>query len=187
MGDSKHMIEAHVRTLREELELSQDQLATLAGISRHAVMRMEQLCYPNALPSVVLALSELTGVDEDSIISDYRNDVHRNRFKTGRMLLNYHPQLIEMAQSLVDKRYYKSDPVFHPFTLWREDCANYLGVSQSLIHFSMMTSIHPATLSKWEDFKTGYPVPAEVAFKEMQLPDALTELFKAGVFNQKVR
>ena len=167
----------NLRELRFMLNLNQIQLANLSEVSRHAVMRMEQLCYPNPLPNVITALSDLSGLNPDVLIKQYECDVHINRVNTGKRLEVYHKQLIHFAQLAKQPDALKPLSKDHPFALWRKLTCDLLGERTSQVHFSIMTSIHPATISKYEAFKTGFPVPMAVALSECNLPASLLEVF----------
>ena len=176
---------SRIRELREQLNLSQDQLANLAEVSRHAVIRNEQLCYPNPLPRVVTALSELTGLAPLSIETDYYQDVLTNRRTTGALLKEHHNYLLALTHQLVVNSGLSGTlSSQHPFAFWRLSVSSLLNVSSSQIHFSIMTSIHPATLFKYESFKTGFPAPMHVALTQLGLPDEQLALFaETSIFN----
>ena len=168
----------YTKELRAELVLTQEQLAALSETSRHAVMRMEQLCYPTPLPNIVTTLSELTGLSEEQIQVQYTKDVILNRLTTARALRPHHNFLVSMGTKLAQLPL--SEINIHPFTIWRHAVTSLLGVSNSQIHFSIMTSIHPATLSKYEVFKTGFPMAIEVALTQCELPSDLINLFNTS-------
>lgn len=173
---------SRIRELREELHISQDQLASLAEVSRHAVIRSEQLCYSSPLPSIVQALSDLTGLSENEIVQFYLNDVKHNRIKAGLLLFPFHNYLLALTHQLIVSAGTMVSQ--HPFAIWRMTCCDLLGVSTSQVHFSIMTSIHPATLSKYEAFKTGFPGPIGLALTEMNLPSEQITLFETqDLFN----
>ena len=174
-----------IRALRDDLQLSQDKLASLAEVSRHSIIRMEQLCYPNPLPNVVMALSDLTGVSEKDIETQYYEAVLTNRVRTGLLLVPHHDLLLKLTHQLIVSCSISGGiPDVHLFTIWRSAIADLLRVSSSQIHFSMMTSIHPATLFKYEAFKTGFPDPIKVALEQMNLPLEQITLFETSeVFN----
>lgn len=174
-----------IKELREDLNLNQSELASLSEVSRHAIIRLEQLCYPNPLPSVVQALSDLTGISVDTIVGQYLRDVTTNRVMTGSLLNYHHNFLLSLTQQLiVNSGLSGSLTSQHPFSIWRITVSDLLRVSTSQIHFSMMTSIHPATLFKYEAFKTGFPEPIKVALTEMDLPPSQIEIFETSdLFN----
>ena len=158
---------SHIRQLRLQINLTQQELAIQCGVSRHAIIRQEQLCYPTPLPSVVSTLSDITGLSELFIRTCYLNDVTTNRLNTAELLRPISLSLLSSAKrtnSTISK---------HPFMAWREHIFTIAGLPDSRIHFSIMTSIHPATLTKYEAFKTGFPGAIEIAFNEMQLPGEL--------------
>ena len=174
-----------LKSIRSELNLTQDQLAGLSDTTRHSVIRMEQLCYPQPLPSIVTAISELTGLTPEAIETQYFADVERNRIATG-LLLEPHYETLTAVASLLAAPVVTSTTSsiavsgIHPFETWRIHACDLLGVSSSQIHFSIMTSIHPATLFKYEAFKTGFPLPIKVALTHIGLPPTLIEIFSSS-------
>ena len=183
---SLYMKSSSLKELREDLNLSQDQLASLAEVSRHAIIRLEQLCYPNPLPRVIETLSDLTGLSINSLEKDYLSDVLANRLNTGALLRPHHNFLVSLTQELIINSGLSENLTnSHPFSLWRITVSDLLKVSASQIHFSMMTSIHPATLHKYENFKTGFPEPIKVALTEMDLPTLQLAIFEEyATFNE---
>lgn len=171
-----------LKELREELHLTQQELADQAGVSRHAILRLEQLCYPTPLPNVINTLSDILGTSEATLTQRYLDDVNLNRALSGEQYFYDHPYMIAVAEALTKQPNHK---VVHPFEQWRTAITDYSGLASSRIHFSQLTSIHPATLARYESFKTGFPPPIEVAFKAMGFPNALLELFKDRVFNME--
>jgi transcriptional regulator with XRE-family HTH domain len=175
-----------LKELREELNLTQSELADQAGVSRHAILRLEQLCYPTPLPNVIHTLSDILGTSVTVLNARYVDDVRVNRALSGEQYFYDHPYMIALAEQLI-KQYANVtvNPAVHPFEQWRTAITDYNGLPSSRIHFSQLTSIHPATLARYESFKTGFPPPIEVAFKAMGFPNTLLELFKDRVFNME--
>ena len=168
-----------IKQLRLSIGITQNELAIQAGVSRHSVIRQEQLCYPTPLPSIISLLSDVLGTSEDLIIHSYLRDVSLNRHNTGLTALSDHDRLIYLANKVS-----RTPSIsIHPFQIWRESVFDRQDISTSRIHFSQLCSIHPATLSKYEAFKTGFPTPIEVAFKEMNLPSTLLDIFNSPAFN----
>lgn len=174
-----------LKELREELHLTQQELADQAGVSRHAILRLEQLCYPTPLPNVINTLSDILGTSEATLTQRYLDDVNLNRALSGEQYFYDHPYMIAVAEALTKQPNHNSKLNVHPFEQWRTAITDYSGLASSRIHFSQLTSIHPATLARYESFKTGFPPPIEVAFKAMGFPNALLELFKDRVFNME--
>jgi hypothetical protein len=59
----------------------------------------------------------------------------------------------------------------HPFIGFRTTLAHTAMQPDSAIQFCMAFSIHPFTLSKYEDFKSEYPKGVRIALTEAGLPD----------------
>ena len=177
---------------------TQRDLAFEAQVSRHAVMRMEQLCYPNPLPEVINAMSRITGLSEAYLTELYHSAVSENRSATALKYF-YDPVAIENITQLV-KTYSPTNPSNeHPFVLWRHDVIKYhvehavshrvLSAGQlSQIKFSSLISVHPAILNKYESFGSPFPKAIGDAFKEMLIPDSvINTLSNHPVFNRTVK
>lgn len=172
-----------LKALRESIPLTQEELAIQAAVSRHAVLRQEQLCYPSPLPNIIDTLSDIVGTDSQTLTNRYLEDVARNRAESGFEYFNDHAFLAGTATHIINNYSRTTSHGKHPFQVWRESVMDSLGLSDSRIHFSQVTSIHPATLSRYESFNTGFPAPVEVAFRSMGFPEALIQLFHHKVFN----
>ena len=169
-----------LKELRNTIGITQSELAAEAGVSRHSVLRQEQMCYPSPLPNIIAALSDITGQSERSLVEQYKIDVKRNR-DLAQHIYFYDHQLMWKAYIRADT---PTKTGKHPFQVWREALFEFLGENDSRIHFCSVTSIHPATLSKYESFKTGFPAGMEVALLESGVPEDLVKRFKTeGVFN----
>ena len=172
--------QSSIRDLRQSLGISQNELAIQSGVSRHSVIRLEQLCYPTPLPSIVSLLSDAIGTSEALIREAYLRDVTLNRMNTAQSVFNNHKLLHALARLSTTRPLSTK----HPFQIWRESvCARNNNISISRIHFSKLTSIHPATVFKYETFKTGFPHPIEVVFKELGMPPELINVFHTPPFN----
>lgn len=178
-----------VKEARLSADLTQNELAIQAAVSRHSILRMEQLCYPAPLPNVIGTLSDITGVSERKLTDGYLEDVRLNREDTGEVWFAdgasvayaYAVAIVEDYTPLnPDHRRRKHE---HPFTQWRVAMAELTNEHDSGIHFSMLFSIHPATVNRYESFKTGFPPGIAVAFEAAGLLDSpkgkkLMALFK---------
>lgn len=156
-------------------------------------MRMEQLCYPNPLPNVLAALSDITGVSEQDLRKQYHAAVKHNRAETALKYFFDHQFIDQFTSYMVSAA---SEPIDkHPFVVWREhimrhhnDKAGRVGESLSQIKFSSLVSVHPATLNKYETFDSGFPGALNDALTEMLLPDHSLKLLNTHpIFNQIVR
>ena len=178
-------MESYVKHLRLSLGLTQFELATQAAVSRMAVLRNEQLCYPTPLPAIIATLSDIIGLSVPAITASYQEDVSKNRSISASEIFNDHEHLIRVADIIGYT--YNHNYTSHLFKVWREAIFDKLVLNTSRIYFSQCTSIHPATLSKYESFKTGFPAPIELAFKEMNFPPELIKIFKSTPFNRILR
>lgn len=170
-----------LRAMRTERGLSQIDLAMEAGVSRHSILRMEQLCYPTPLPHVIQALSDITGVSEKELVAQYQSNVASNR-ELAKVTYFYDAQILWTAL-----RFAKEATTKHPFMVWRETVMRSVGEATSRIHFCSVVTVHPAILDKYESFKTGFPEQLEIALKESGIPAAMIGYFKSeAVFNRVV-
>lgn len=142
-------IEPRLKRLRLEHNISQKDLAFEAGCSRHAVMRMEQLCFPNPLPNVLSALSDLTGVSEAMLVYEYESDVYKNRRHSGVLYRLDKVTETDVTRAIRDSLLPLSNS-HSAFGNWRKTLARGVGDATSQVHFSSRFSIHPAVISKFE-------------------------------------
>lgn len=152
-------IEPRLKRLRLDANISQKDLAFEAGCSRHAVMRMEQLCFPNPLPNVLSALSDLIGVPEDSLEITYHDDVTLNREFSGQLYRLAACSEADVTRAVRDSLLPLSNS-HSAFGNWRKTLARGVGDATSQVHFSSRFSIHPAIISKFE--ANGGPVPMSI-------------------------
>lgn len=137
-----------LRELRLDSGHTQKTLADLAGVTRHAVLRMEQHVYPTPLPRIIHALSEISGIAETALEFMYNTEVMENRINSGRLW-----NLTE-----VDARIFQYDVGSrHPFIGFRVALANRAQQPISLIHFCIAFSIHPYVLSEYEAYNSTFP------------------------------
>lgn len=140
----------HLKDLRESNGLRQADLAMEAGCSRAAVMRMEQLVYPEPLPNVLNALSDVSGISADHLRILYASDVEDHRYWSGQKWLLDMYTVNEIDNLVNGHRYGEL------FEYMRKEWARRVGEAQSQIHFCMAFSIHPAVLSKYESGATNH-------------------------------
>lgn len=154
-----------LRELRLESHLTQKALADMAeDITRHAVLRMEQHVYPTPLPSVIQSLSQITGYTAAELERQYRKEVHDNRVESG----------VEWSLDTLTHPIFFYDPGNrHPFREFRERVALRVNKPISAIQFCIAFSIHPYTLSEYENWKTTYPHPISLALTEAGLSSSV--------------
>ena len=172
-----HVLMQTLRELRLDANYTQKMLADLAGVTRHAVLRMEQHVYPSPPPEILKALSDITALSEITLSDMYKAEIHQNRIINGNIWDIGHLDLSVFE--------YDSGNL-HPFRGFREHIARLALEPTSAIHFCIAFSIHPYTLSEYESFKTSYPESIHIALTEAGLPDSInTELRKSERFNAK--
>lgn len=143
-----------------------------AAVSRHSIMRQEQYCYPTPLPNIVATLADvnLLGLSERSLLNAYHDEVTANRIIHGRVIAS--------NRGWIPLDYVSHRGKHHAFTSWRRILCVANDLPTSAIQFSQMFSIHPATLTKYESFKTRFPHPIEVALNEAGCPADLLDSFR---------
>lgn len=127
------------RELRTRQGISQYELARRAGLSKHAILRLEQGCYAKPLPSVLEYFeSTYPTLSNYVLLEQYREFQYETR-RSNALLL---------GDSIVDSL--KSCPVgTHPLTYLRSNrdinptqLAKMLCISQSTITYFEKSSIH---------------------------------------------
>ena len=168
-----------LKDIRLAFHMSQGDLAMEAGLSRHAVLRNEQLCYPTPLPGIITALSNISGIGEWVLEERYADDVTLNRIQAGANIFrDYQLQVNCLARSST----YRGQ--LHPFQVWRECVFRHLELPDSRIYFCSAITVHPATMTAYENFKTGFPQPLEVALTQCGIDLSILGQFKTlGKYN----
>lgn len=166
-------IEPRLKRLRLDSNISQKDLAFEAGCSRHAVMRMEQLCFPTPLPNVISALSDLTGVLEHNLLHSYAEDVRMNREFSGKLYRLDEVTEADVTRAVRDSLLPLSNS-HSAFGNWRKTLARGVGDATSQVHFSSRFSIHPAVISKFESNGGSFPTAIGDALLAGGLPLKVT-------------
>jgi transcriptional regulator with XRE-family HTH domain len=130
------------RELRTRQGISQYELARRAGISKHAILRLEQGCYAEPLPSVLEYFLKYFDIPQYKLLEQYREFQYNIRFSNALLL----------GDSLTERLL--SCPVgLHPLTYLREgvglnptQLAKALCISQSTIVYFEKSSIHQKTV-----------------------------------------
>ena len=150
-----------IKELRNRLDLTQQDLANLAGISQQGVLRYEQSLYEEPSDKLVdtlcteLALRGLSPTNDPelgeylgswSTPTDLRNSIIR-RYQENRL------QIQQDAAYLF--RY--SHPVTrfaneHPFETWRAKVLD----SRSRMRFCILLAVHPSVVAEYEKGKRRY-------------------------------
>lgn len=164
-----------LKNIRINHNISVNDLAYESGVSRHAVLRMEQLCYGTPLPNIIEGLSAITGIAEGILTEAYLTDVRLNRLFSANTYFAHRGMLNEAIESINMEHLGASGS----FQGWRELVFGWQHYPQSRIYFCSAVSVHPATLLKYESFKSGFPAPLEVALTQCNVSDNVLEYFKA--------
>lgn len=130
------------KTLREKQGISQYELSRRTGLSKHAVLRLEQGMYPNPLLAVVdyfiAYFPKLTPV---GLSNDYQEFQIATRQLNSRLLGDLLPSLALVPHAK------------HPLTFLREsvglnttEVAKKLCIAQNLVYYFEQRSIHQHTV-----------------------------------------
>jgi hypothetical protein len=132
---------------------------------------MEQHLYPTPLPSIITALSHQSGISEELLSEQYLREVSEHRRVYGELwgLKFTDPEIL-----------YDDYGNLHPFIGFRVSLAHTAMQPESAIQFCMAFSIHPFTLSKYENFDTEYPKGVRIALTEAGLPDNINTVLATG-------
>lgn len=143
--------------IREDMNVTQDYLSEVAGMSRMAIVRYEQALYVSPSTDYLSALSELytshgpVGLTPEQLAGQYK-EYRKRRIEATIKLFSTAEETHKWTQ------YVNSDDSFwevHPFISFRKMLAIELGFPQSQIHFCMLTCFHPAQLDVFEKRRSG--------------------------------
>lgn len=131
---------------RKDANLTELQLANLAGVSRDYIVKLEQTTYTTPSGRILEVLSDLTYTTESEILAEYLAEWHAKT--TGIELMNDWELIKDEWRNELAKR---DD---HPHVILRQILARRIGIPGSQIRWAKWGSIHPAILSKYELGKT---------------------------------
>lgn len=131
------------RALRERQGLSQYEFARRCRISKHAILRLEQGMYAQALPAVLEYAESCTNLSRHTLEKDYHDFQITTRENNSRLLG-------DISQEL------QSTPVgTHPFTYLREnrglnqtEVAKRLCIAQNTVFYFEKRAVHQHTVPK---------------------------------------
>ena len=161
-----------LRQIRSDLGFTQVDLANQCGVTRHAILRMEQHVYPTPLPSVISYLADVTEYSELELIDQYSNEVTDHRLDSGRRWA--------VGTIPMDLATNSATSSLHPFATFRSSVAIRTNESTSQIRFCMAFSIHPYVLSQYESFRTSYPEGLNLALYSSGYPVEILDFFKTS-------
>lgn len=152
----------HPRDIRERHGVTQPELASLAGMTTHGVLRYEQGLYAKPSIKYLHALSEISEYSVQELEHSYR--WHRNNriYETTKLfstILEVPDRREEILQTVlriaeVNNRLALPDKPSHPFAMFRTRLCAAVGEPLSQIHFCILTCIHPSYLDNFEKGKT---------------------------------
>lgn len=133
------------RTLRNRLGISQYELARRAGITKHAILRLEQGCYDTPLPSILeYFVSQDPHLSRVTLMDEYAEFQYQTRVNNHGLFGDHFSQVLEHC------------PVgTHPFTFLRTvhhlnptQVAKLLCIQQSTVVYFERNAIRQHTVPK---------------------------------------
>ena len=131
---------------RKDANLTEAQLARLAGVSRDYIVKLEQTVYTTPSGRILEVLSDLCYTTPKEILTEYEAEWNEK----SRVI-----EVIDDWSVLVDE--WKNELRIkdeHPHILLRHLISKRVGLAGSQIKWAKWGSIHPAVLSKYELGKT---------------------------------
>lgn len=125
-----------VKKYRTEANLSQKELASMAGITEQVILKAEQGLYPTLPPSVLRALRELTGLSFTELEDEYEA---WNNEELKKVIL---PVL-----SVGNEETRLRDPML--FKSWMHLVCDLNDVPTNVNSFCKLLKIHPYVIQKW--------------------------------------
>jgi transcriptional regulator with XRE-family HTH domain len=121
-----------IKILRMELGLTQGALASIAGITEQVILKSEQGLYPTLPPTVLRALSKVTGISESNIEAQYEE------------WINSELKLVELPPATL-----KFDTP-ESFLLWKAELCTLNEVPNSVVAVCKLLKINPYVIQKYE-------------------------------------
>ena len=131
---------------RKDANLTEAQLATLAGVSRDYIVKLEQTVYTTPSGRILEVLSDLCYTTPQEILTEYLEEWNK-KSETIELITDWPVLVDEWKNAMVT-----ADA--HPHILLRHIIAKRVGLAGSQIKWAKWGSIHPAILSKYELGKT---------------------------------
>ena len=124
-----------IRNYRRDLNLTQEALASIAGITKQVVLKAEQGVYPTLPPSLLKALSTVTRRESLFIENEYEQWINEELYNVRL------PDQLTINYMLLDWRL---------FPQWREHVCKLNGVPNSVSAFCGLMKMHPYVIQKYE-------------------------------------
>jgi DNA-binding XRE family transcriptional regulator len=121
-----------IKILRMELGLTQGALASIAGITEQVILKSEQGLYPTLPPTVLRALSKVTGISEANIEAQYEEWINS-----------------ELRQVVLPSVGLKFDTP-ESFLLWKAELCTLNEVPNSVVAVCKLLKINPYVIQKYE-------------------------------------
>lgn len=163
-------MENPLKLARLERNLTQKQLANLAGISQNAVVKYEHGLYQHPSDNIISAFFHYDlRHNKEKVFSNFRQELTL-AYQVWRV-----KQIRQARHYLQKARYYGTTPRpvgLHPFADWR---INYLTID-SQMELCKLLVLHPSILSQYEAGRTR-SMPSEIKFAlaHCDLPDITIE------------
>lgn len=136
------------RNIRINAQLTQALLAKRAGVSKHAVLRLEQGMFPDPLPKLLNYYVDTFNVSRTSLLREYAKFQIRQRERAGLLLGDIEHKLFEWANGVDDGQTHplvylrlSCRPVLNPTELAKRLC-----ISQTVVTYFEKNAISQKTV-----------------------------------------
>ena len=122
-----------VKEVREEHNLTQKAMASLAGVTEQVVLRAESGMFGELPPSIIQAVRTLTGDDSDEITETYKNWVE------------YELKQVRLPDGSADKMVLDRET----FIEWMNTVCAMNDTPSTSVGFCKLFKMHPYVIDKW--------------------------------------
>ena len=150
----------YLKLVRTNANLSQSQIAEMAGITPLAVLRYEQGLLENLSPKLAAVIAELADVPLAVVHDEYEDDRRIQRVSQTNIFRN--PPSLELR------------PDEHPFETFRKLITRRAVGTESRMAFCKLLALHPAVVAEYDKGKCKH-MPAMI--KEALLAASCPEKF----------
>lgn len=131
-----------MKTLRERNNVTQDDLAEMAGMTPLAVHRYEQYLYAKPSNTYIAALSAVTQMTQRDLIEQY----HSRRKTT---MVSAAARLSELGEEYLANTIKWPSVLEHPYETFFKNALSDLGIKPSRMSWCVFTCFHPAQLNRF--------------------------------------
>lgn len=138
-----------IRDYRMAANLTEEELARLAGVTRSYISKLQNYVYANPSLDVLAVLADKGYCTVGEILDSYRHEYQRLQ---SERFPEFPYQTWVIWYSIAKIQYH--DANWHPHETLRHAVANELNLGSSQIKWAEYTGVHPAILNKYELGKT---------------------------------